>query len=85
MVGYFIAKHVYKIMFNGSSVSVLVVILHSSIQGCFPEEKKVKIGPGSISYTTVCSRPEDGLRCRQGVKPPLKLKLNLALPCFDGV
>ena len=22
---------------------------------------------------TVCSRPEDGLRCRQGVKPPLKL------------
>ena len=24
---------------------------------------------------TVCSRPEDGLRYRQGVKPPLKLKL----------
>ena len=25
-----------------------------------------------VSYTIVCSRPEDGLRCRQGVKPPLK-------------
>ena len=24
---------------------------------------------------TVCSRPEDGLRYRQGLKPPLKLKL----------
>ena len=24
---------------------------------------------------TVCSRPEDGLRCRQGENPPLKLKL----------
>ena len=24
---------------------------------------------------TVCSHPEDGLRCRLGVKPPLKLKL----------
>ena len=24
---------------------------------------------------TVCSCPEDGLRCRQAVKPPLKLKL----------
>ena len=24
---------------------------------------------------TVCSRPADGLRCRQGVNPPLKLKL----------
>ena len=26
--------------------------------------------------TTVCSRPEDGLRCRLGVKPPLELKPN---------
>ena len=26
------------------------------------------------SYTIVCSHPEDGLRSRQGVKPPLKLK-----------
>ena len=26
-----------------------------------------------ISYM-ICSRPEDGLRCRQGVKLPLKLK-----------
>ena len=25
-------------------------------------------------YTIVCSRPEDGLRCRHGVNPPLKLK-----------
>ena len=25
----------------------------------------------------VCSRPEDGLRCRQGVKPPLKFKLHV--------
>ena len=25
-------------------------------------------------YMTVCSRPEDGLRCRQDVKPPLKFK-----------
>ena len=25
----------------------------------------------------VCSRPEDGLRCRHGVKPPPKLKLNI--------
>ena len=25
----------------------------------------------------VCSRPEDGLRCRQGVKPPLKLKTRI--------
>ena len=24
--------------------------------------------------TIVCARPEDGLRCLQGVKPPLKLK-----------
>ena len=23
----------------------------------------------------VCSRPEDGFRCQQGVQPPLKLKL----------
>ena len=28
-----------------------------------------------LNYTIVCSRPKDGLRCRQGVKPPLKLKL----------
>ena len=30
---------------------------------------------GRNKYTIVCSRLEDGLRCRQGVKPPLKLKL----------
>ena len=30
---------------------------------------------------TVCSRPEDGLRCRQGIKPPLKHKLR----CQYGV
>ena len=24
---------------------------------------------------TTCSCPEDGLRCRKGIKPPLKLKL----------
>ena len=28
-----------------------------------------------ISYTIECSRPEDDLRCRQGVNPPLKVKL----------
>ena len=28
-------------------------------------------------YTIVCSRPEDGLRCRQGVNPPLKLKTHV--------
>ena len=27
----------------------------------------------------LCSRPEDGLRCRQGVKPPLKLKILMDL------
>ena len=26
---------------------------------------------------TVCSGPEDGLRCRQGVKPPLNLKTSI--------
>ena len=26
-------------------------------------------------YTSLCSDPEDGLKCRQGVKLPLKLKL----------
>ena len=25
-------------------------------------------------YDSICSRPEDGFRCRQGGKPPLKLK-----------
>ena len=25
-------------------------------------------------YYCTCSRPEDGLRCRQGVKPPLKIQ-----------
>ena len=30
--------------------------------------------PDRISYTIVCSCPEDGLRCRQGVKSPLNLK-----------
>ena len=30
-------------------------------------------GLNNYNYMTVCSRPEDGLRCRQGVKPPLKL------------
>ena len=29
---------------------------------------------GLNKYTNVCSRPEDGLRCRQGVKAPFKLK-----------
>ena len=29
---------------------------------------------------TVCSCPEDGPRCRQGVKAPLKLKLKLPPP-----
>ena len=37
----------------------------------------VKCLPIDKSYTIVCSRPEDGLRCRQGVKPPLKLKTQL--------
>ena len=32
----------------------------------------------SECYTTVCSPPEDCLRCRQGVKPPLKLILGLS-------
>ena len=36
--------------------------------------------PDWISYTIVCFRPEDGLRCRQGVKPPLKLKEKKTLP-----
>ena len=31
----------------------------------------------NLSYTTVCCRPEDGLRWRQGVKPPLKLITHL--------
>ena len=35
----------------------------------------------NTSYTTVCSRPEDGLRCRQGIKPPLKLKLIDQINC----
>ena len=26
----------------------------------------------AVCVTIVCSRPEDGLRCRQGIKPPLK-------------
>ena len=30
----------------------------------------------SYLSTIVCFRSEDGLRCRQGVKPPLKLKLS---------
>ena len=34
---------------------------------------QVFIITGLNSYTIVCSRPEDGLRCRQGVNPPLKL------------
>ena len=29
---------------------------------------------GGVYCTMVCSRPEDGLRCRQGVKPSLNLK-----------
>ena len=28
-------------------------------------------------YIYICSRPEYGFRCRQGVKPPLKLKKSL--------
>ena len=36
----------------------------------------VGVGVGGVgNCTIVCSRPEDGLRCRLGVKPPLKLKL----------
>ena len=31
--------------------------------------------PGWISYITVCARPEDGFRCRQGIQPKLKHKL----------
>ena len=31
-------------------------------------------GLNKLRYTIVCSCPEDGLRCRQGVKPSLKLK-----------
>ena len=33
---------------------------------------------------TVCSRPEDGLRCRLGVKPPLKLKTDFAASLRQG-
>ena len=29
--------------------------------------------PDWISYTTICSHPEDGLRCQRGVQAPLKL------------
>ena len=28
---------------------------------------------------TVCSRPEDGLRCQQRVKPPFKLKIKIIM------
>ena len=31
---------------------------------------------------TVCSRPEDGLGCRQGVKLPLELKLRINARCI---
>ena len=31
----------------------------------------------SVCLSIVCSRPEDGLRCRQGVKPPLNPTLSV--------
>ena len=45
--------------------------------GRFPSSfiHEVITSPIWIGYMIVCSRPEDGLRCWQGVKPPLKLKL----------
>ena len=36
-------------------------------------------GLNKLYNIIVCSRPEDGLRCGQGVTPPLKLKLKLKL------
>ena len=44
--------------------------------GRFPPSviHQVIIITGLNKLYVVCSRPEDGLRCQQGVKPPLKLK-----------
>ena len=52
--------------------------------GRFPPSfiHQVIITTGLNKLYNLCSRPEDGLRCRQGVKPPLKLKTTQS-PCSE--
>ena len=55
---------------------VTLIEKQGRIQDCWKGGPILGLYKQKKSYTTVCSHPEDGLRYRQGVTSPLKLKLS---------